>query len=1786
MANEVVKVTEVVNTISASISDGSYNLLAGGTIGGPLQLNSTLTVGVDDTGYDVKFFGDAASKFMHWDASEDELKLPDSTKLTFGNSDDLEIYHDGSNSYIADTGTGDLIISGSDDIFFRTAGGQNYAIFNAGGSVDLRYANATKFETTDTGATITGKLICTGDMDVSGTTTTFNSTTVLVEDPILTLGGTDPAGSDDNKDRGIEFHYHDGSSARVGFFGYDDSASAFTFLTAASNSSEVFSGTLGNLKVKTVYFADGTEAAPSVRFNLDSDTGIFRPTANTLAFSTGGTEAARFDSSGKLGLGTTSPNALLHCYSTGNGEIEVERASGALINLQAQAARGVIGTDSNHELQLKTNASARMTISNTGASTFSGAVTVGVDDTGHDVKFFGATASRYLLWDESADALLLADNVSLKLGTSGDGLLYSTNSLIIYDHYNIDVLFRHLQNDKDIIFQTSTGGSQTELLRLDGSASSVNIPDEVEFLLGDNGDLSVKHGPNNSHIKNFAGDFYISNDAANKDLIFRASDGTLNELMRLDGSASTIAIPNDVQLRLGGGNDIRLFSESAMNRIDFYNHNTEIRSIDDDLDVIFKMATGGSTYEIMRLDGSASSVNIPDGVSLNFGASSDFTIKHTGSNTTMLDQGTGALVIATNQLKVLSANQAETLIKATEDSEVELYHNGSKKFETTSTGVEVTGNLRLGDGTQRNIIGPTNENLGIFANPNGADEGILFSTDNGTTTEMMILNGGNVGIGTTSPLNSFQISEYTVGSNGSQSVSGTASIFADSGDDALYLGLKNGSYPNRGYSFQTVANGVNSDFVIKEHGQTGERLRIASSGNVGINTTAPSSLLDVRGTVQVGVDGTGHDVFFYGDTAGKYLKWDESEDTLFFPDNTNITFGSGNDATIGVSSDNLVITNTTADKDIVFQCDDGSGGSEIYFYLDGSASSGDPFTVFPDNSQIAFGDSRDLRIDHNGTDSFIQNYVGNLVFRNYTDDGDIEFHCDNGSGGTETYFYLDGSLSGGNPYTVFPDNARLSIGTGADLTIFHTGSHSNIANAVGDLIFTQSTNDGDIIFKSDDGSGGDAEYFRLDGGLGYSVASKQIRFDDNVPVYFGNGNDVAIWHDGTDTKFNNYTGDLYIQNGADDKDIIFQCDDGSGGVETYFYLDGSMNTDTTAKTVFPDNSKLQFGSGSSDLRIYHDTTDSHIESKTGTLIISNNVDNADIRLQASSGSSSAVDYIILDSSQGSIRMKRQTKWDDNILATFGDGEDLQIKHDGSNSYINQTGTGDLHIRQTIADQDIFLSADNGSGTATTYIQLDGGNTLTYFAVPTKHGDDKIAGFGTDNDLQIKHTSDNSYIENNTGHLYITNTTDDADIIFRSDNGSGGIAEYFRLDGGFGGAGYPTTIFPNDSSLRFGNSGNLQIINNGTDSYIQENNGDLYIRQSADDKDIIFQSDDGSGGVATYFYLDGSYGGVVFNRTATWTDSDRVELGTGSDFQLTHDGTHSYITNNTGSLFIGNSADDMDIVFSCDDGSGGTETYFFLDGSASSGDPNTVFPDNSKLTFGNDYDLRIQHASGNSSGYIQNYTGDLYIENFADDKDIVFKADDGSGGTETYFYLDGSKSSGNPYTIFPDNSYLGLGDDANLILYHTGSASVLANNVGDLYIEQNTNDGNLLFKCDDGSGGTSTYMSLDGGRETVNFARGVELPLTAPNNTDYTVTSADYCVLMHSLSTTRTVTIPTAQRNAGRVLVIKERDGYASSYNITIATEGSETIDGSATATISADKGSLTLISDGSNWFII
>ena len=65
-----------------------------------------------------------------------------------------------------------------------------------------------------------------------------------------------------------------------------------------------------------------------------------------------------------------------------------------------------------------------------------------------------------------------------------------------------------------------------------------------------------------------------------------------------------------------------------------------------------------------------------------------------------------------------------------------------------------------------------------------------------------------------------------------------------------------------------------------------------------------------------------------------------------------------------------------------------------------------------------------------------------------------------------------------------------------------------------------------------------------------------------------------------------------------------------------------------------------------------------------------------------------------------------------------------------------------------------------------------------------------------------------------------------------------------------------------------------------------------------------------------------------------------------------------------------------------------------------------------------------------------------------------------------------------------------------------------------------------------------------------------------------------------------LTLPTAQVVDGRTIVIKDAGGNAGTNNITIDTQGAETIDGAATSVINTDYDSVTLYCDGTNWFII
>jgi hypothetical protein len=141
---------------------------------------------------------------------------------------------------------------------------------------------------------------------------------------------------------------------------------------------------------------------------------------------------------------------------------------------------------------------------------------------------------------------------------------------------------------------------------------------------------------------------------------------------------------------------------------------------------------------------------------------------------------------------------------------------------------------------------------------------------------------------------------------------------------------------------------------------------------------------------------------------------------------------------------------------------------------------------------------------------------------------------------------------------LLPDSKKLILGTGKDAEIYVTSD---------DLVIVNTANDKDIIFQSDDGTGGTKEYFRLDGSAATSTGITTTLFPDNSKLKLGTGGDFVLFHDSNDSTITNNTGDVIIQNAADDKDIVLKSDNGSGSTTAYITLDGSETTVEIAKNT-------------------------------------------------------------------------------------------------------------------------------------------------------------------------------------------------------------------------------------------------------------------------------------------------------------------------------------------------------------------------------------------------------------------------------------------------------------------------------------------------------------------------------------------------------------------------------------------------------------------------------------------
>ena len=140
---------------------------------------------------DVTLTGDLYN--TTWDRSDNSLKFVDSAKVKFGTGNDLQIFHDGIHSYIADLGTGNLSISSSAGelqlAFNDFAGNFEHMVrCVVNNQVQLFYNGSQKFETTAYGTNTTGTAVNDG-LVVAGvaTVTTMNVTGVLTYDDVTSV---------------------------------------------------------------------------------------------------------------------------------------------------------------------------------------------------------------------------------------------------------------------------------------------------------------------------------------------------------------------------------------------------------------------------------------------------------------------------------------------------------------------------------------------------------------------------------------------------------------------------------------------------------------------------------------------------------------------------------------------------------------------------------------------------------------------------------------------------------------------------------------------------------------------------------------------------------------------------------------------------------------------------------------------------------------------------------------------------------------------------------------------------------------------------------------------------------------------------------------------------------------------------------------------------------------------------------------------------------------------------------------------------------------------------------------------------------------------------------------------------------------------------------------------------------------------------------------------------------------------------------------------------------------
>jgi hypothetical protein len=579
----------------------------------------------------------------------------------------------------------------------------------------------------------------------------------------------------------------------------------------------------------------------------------------TVAVANGGTGATSLTDGGVL-LGSGS-GAITAMGVLGDGEVIVGDGSGDPVAESGATLRTSIGVGTgdspqftgltltgNADIDGTTNLDA---VDIDGAVQIDSTVTVGVDDTGYDVKFFGDTASAYMLWDASQDDLILGGAAKLAIGL--------TNPL-----YPVTVAGS--DGATNMMLQSTSGlhrlaiyndSSQQRISTYNNTALTFAINESEHIRLDNAGRLGVgDSSPNTTAKMTVTG----ADGAA----------GSLNYVMAVrnsDAFSTTPAAGILFQNKYNSGGSyadaggIEVVKENATDGEYGFGLGLHTR------------ANGAAVSEKLHITGAGNTsltgnLHILDNKYLNIGTSNDLSLFHDGNDSHIVDQGTGNFFIKTNGTAIkMQTYGGEDLATFTKDGSVDLFYDNEKKIATTTSGVHLTSTaptIRLED-TQNNYSGYINgDNGNVLIQSYNANRDIIFG-ENAASGEIARITGlGKFGIGTSSPSNILDLestspelhindSNATIGGSINSRV-----IFQAAGSEHGWVGLSSsagtmGLINNQGDLWISAdPNNAHSNSAIKFVVDAGEKAYITATGlGVGATPTAP---LDVRGyTSNVGV---------------------------------------------------------------------------------------------------------------------------------------------------------------------------------------------------------------------------------------------------------------------------------------------------------------------------------------------------------------------------------------------------------------------------------------------------------------------------------------------------------------------------------------------------------------------------------------------------------------------------------------------------------------------------------------------------------------------------------------------------------------------------------------------------------------------------------------------------------------------------------------------------------------------------------------------------------------------